>query len=202
MQAIVPFSSSRRVPLSVYTCEVTLTSSPIVTERLDLVSLVPEVLQPLLAGRRAEAEDIAGLKLPDAWPDEHDERFLRLRLGEMLERPETRQWLARAMVLRSEDRPMTGHIGFHGPPEVVGRAEFGYTVFPPFRRRGFAREAALALMGWAQREHSIKQFFVSISPENEPSLALAVALGFVQVGEQMDEEDGLEYVFELVLGGP
>jgi len=176
--------------------------SPIVTERLDLVSLLPDVLQPLLAGRRAEAEGAAGLTLPDAWPDEHDERFLRLRLGQMLERPETGQWLARAIVLRRAGRPMVGHIGFHGPPEVIGRAELGYTVFPPFRRRGFAREATLAMMGWAQREHNVSSFFVSVSPDNEPSLALAAGLGFVQVGEQMDEEDGLEYVFELARGGP
>jgi RimJ/RimL family protein N-acetyltransferase len=39
----------------------------------------------------------------------------------------------------------------------------------------------------------------SISPRNEPSLALARKLGFEQVGEQFDEEDGLELVFELTL---
>jgi len=36
----------------------------------------------------------------------------------------------------------------------------------------------------------------SISPDNEPSLRLAQQFGFRQVGEQMDEIDGLEYVFE------
>lgn len=93
---------------------------------------------------------------------------------------------------------MIGHAGFHGPPEVIGRAEIGYTVMPEFRRRGFAQEAADGLMRWARREHGIERFFVSISPENAASLAMAARMGFKKVGEQIDEEDGLEYVFELV----
>jgi RimJ/RimL family protein N-acetyltransferase len=169
----------------------------ITSDRLDLISLSPDILEPLLAGNRSAASAILGLALPDAWPDEHEERFLRLRLKQMLERPETAVWLARAMVLRSEGRPMVGHIGFHGPPAIVGRAELGYTVFAPYRRRGFAREAALAMMAWAGREQGITQFFVSVSPENGPSLAMAASLGFVKIGEQMDDEDGLEHVFCL-----
>jgi RimJ/RimL family protein N-acetyltransferase len=92
---------------------------------------------------------------------------------------------------------MLGHIGFHGPPDERGMAEMGYTVLPPFRRRGYALEAALGMMGWAQREHGVRLFRLSISPDNAPSLAMAVKMGFRQVGEQMDDEDGLEIVFEL-----
>ncbi len=33
---------------------------------------------------------------------------------------------------------------------------------------------------------------------NAPSLAMAAKLGFRQIGEQMDPEDGLELVFELL----
>ena len=54
-------------------------------------------------------------------------------------------------------------------------------------------------MDWAMRQHSVGRFLVSISPDNGPSLSMAVKLGFRQVGEQMDEEDGLELVHELVL---
>ena len=93
---------------------------------------------------------------------------------------------------------MVGHIGFHGSPEAIGCAELGYTVMPNRRRQGYATEAATALMDWAALEHGVHRFFVSISPGNASSLAMAAQLGFRQVGEQIDEEDGMEYVFELV----
>jgi len=95
---------------------------------------------------------------------------------------------------------MVGHIGFHGPPGVIGRAELGYTVRPPFRRRGYASEAAQAMMAWALSRHGVERLYLSISPDNEASIGMAAKLGFRHVGEQVDEEDGLEHVFELVLG--
>jgi RimJ/RimL family protein N-acetyltransferase len=157
----------------------------------------PAFIEALLEGRRSQAEAIAGLTLPQDWPDARDERFLRLRLAQMREDAATQPWLARALVLREPGRPMIGHIGFHGPPDARGFAEMGYTVFPPYRRSGYALEAARAMMDWALREHSVRLFRVSISPANEPSLRMAAMMGFRHTGEQIDEEDGLELVFEL-----
>jgi RimJ/RimL family protein N-acetyltransferase len=90
-----------------------------------------------------------------------------------------------------------GIIYFHGPPDQNGRAELGYTVFEPCRRRGYASEAATSMMSWARDEPGVHVFVLSISPQNEPSLAMAAKLGFKQVGTQIDEVDGLEWVFEL-----
>jgi len=173
---------------------------PIQTNRLELVSLSPHVIDAILAGRRKEAERLADLQLPEDWPDEHDARFLRMRLGQLRSNPEWQEWLARAMVFRTNGRPMAGHIGFHGQPDVVGRAEMGYTVLPPFRRQGYATEAAKAMMEWARNQHGVSSFYLSIAPHNRASLAMAAKLGFRQVGEQIDDEDGLELVFELVVG--
>lgn len=108
-------------------------------------------------------------------------------------------WLLRA-ITRREDRRMVGLINFHGPPDDLGRAELGYTIFEDFRRRGYATEAANAMMSWAQATHGIDTFVVSVSPENEPSLLMAATLGFRRIGTQMDDVDGEEWVFELKLG--
>jgi L-amino acid N-acyltransferase YncA len=51
-------------------------------------------------------------------------------------------------------------------------------------------------MGWAEGQ-GIHDFVASVSPDNAPSLAIVHKLGFVQTGDQWDEEDGLELVFEL-----
>ena len=161
----------------------------------------PAFLEAVLAGRSDEAGELIGAEVPDAWAA-GEERFLRLRLEQMRRDPEREQWLIRALVLRDPVRSMIGHAGFHGPPGINGlrrsdAVEVGYTVLQPFRGHGYATEAAAALMGWARAEHGIRHFVASVAPSNEPSLAVVRKLGFVRTGEQWDEEDGLELVFEL-----
>ncbi|MBA2345181.1 MAG: GNAT family N-acetyltransferase [Rubrobacter sp.] len=99
---------------------------------------------------------------------------------------------------------MIGHVGFHDRPGAEylrdlapGGVEFGYSIFPPFRGRGFATEACAALMGWASREHNVKRFVVSISPENAPSMRIAAHFGFRKIGSHIDEEDGHEDILLL-----
>ena len=175
-------------------------TDPILSERLELVSMSPAIVEALLAGRDAEAARLIGGRLGDGWPGRH-ERFFRLRLGQMQGEPSVQQWLVRALVLR-DGREVIGHAGFHGPPGVNGPSlpdavELGYEVFEPLRGRGLATEATSALIDWAREEQGIRRYVLSISPENEPSLAIAARLGFVRTGEQWDDEDGLELVFEL-----
>jgi ribosomal-protein-alanine N-acetyltransferase len=173
---------------------------PIRSARLELVSMSAAFLEALLDERRNDAEALLRGSLPVAWPDEHDGSFLRLRLDQMRDRPDARRWSARALV-RREDRVMVGHAGFHGEPGVngprrSGALEVGYTVFPNYRGHGYATEAVAALMDWARR-HGVEHFVASVAPDNEPSLAIVRKLGFLQTGDQWDEDEGLELVFEL-----
>jgi ribosomal-protein-alanine N-acetyltransferase len=176
------------------------------SERLELVSISPDFIDALLAERRRDAETAAMLRLPDDWPDAHDSGFLKFRLRQMRERPETQEWYVYAVVLPEGKRPMIGHAGFHGPPgvnavKVADAVEVGYSVFEPYRRRGYATEVVRALIDWASSKHGIRHFVASISPENEPSLALVRRLGFEQMGRHWDEEDGEELEFQLKLSG-
>jgi RimJ/RimL family protein N-acetyltransferase len=181
--------------------QVRIEASVIRLERLDLVLLSAPLLQELVAGRRDRATALLGADIPAWWPDAHDLRFLKLRLEQVERDPTVRKWLVRGLVLR-EAKSLVGHAGFHGPPGVngprtPGAVEIGYTVFPPFRGRGYAQEAAAGLTRWAREEHGISTFIASVAPDNAPSLAVVRKLGFRQVGEQWDKEDGLELVFQL-----
>jgi [ribosomal protein S5]-alanine N-acetyltransferase len=176
--------------------------TPIRSKRLELVSLSPEFIDALLAGRRDEAEAEAGITLPEGWPDRHDAGFLRIRAEQMRRDPGEREWLVRAITLPQNGRPMIGHIGFHGKPGIngprrKGALEVGYTVLEPFRGRGYATEAVETMLAWARGEHGITHFVASVAPANAPSLAIIRKLGFEQTGTQWDEEDGEELVFEL-----
>jgi RimJ/RimL family protein N-acetyltransferase len=80
--------------------------------------------------------------------------------------------------------------------------EIGYAVDPEFRRRGYARAALEALLERAAREPSVRTVRVTISPDNEPSYRLVSQYGFARTGEQWDEEDGLEYIYERLADQP
>jgi RimJ/RimL family protein N-acetyltransferase len=171
------------------------------SQRLHLVPMTPAFLESSLAGDRAEAERQIGLTIPDDWWEEAD--LMRLRLGDLRGDPALQPWLVRAIGLRATGQ-MVGHIGFHDRPGAAhlealapGAVEMGYAVFAPFRRQGYAREAILALMGWARSEHRVARFVVSISPSNLPSLELARRLGFTRIGAHVDEVDGPEDIFLL-----
>jgi len=53
------------------------------------------------------------------------------------------------------------------------------------------------MWGWVAR-HGARVLCASISSDNESSLVLIHKAGFVEVGSQIDEIDGLEYVFETI----
>jgi RimJ/RimL family protein N-acetyltransferase len=175
-----------------------VTVEPIRTERLELVALAPEAIRGLIAGKRDEAERMLGLSLPAEFPNEGDlVGFLPIQLKRMEAEPHRREWMARIIVTKPEGA--VGHCGFHGPPDTIGRAEIGYTVFSQFRGRGYAKEAARGLVDWAF-EQGEREVYATVSPSNAPSLAVVRRLGFMQVGTQEDEVDGLELVFVIRAG--
>ena len=96
------------------------------------------------------------------------------------------------MVLRADPEVVVGRLGFHGPADNDGMLEIGYEVFPEHRRRGYAREAVLAMFRWAQRDPAVLRFRASVSPENLASRNMVTGLGFIEVGSQWDGEDGEE----------
>jgi [ribosomal protein S5]-alanine N-acetyltransferase len=169
-------------------------NSTISTRRLELIPLPPEAVERLIVGDRAGAMESLGVTLPDEFPAPGDrDGFLPIQLQRMRDAPERRDWLARVMVSR-RDRSAIGHCGFHGPPEMIGRAEIGYTVFTRYRGQGYAKEAAAALVEWAFSQGE-SEVYASVAPDNAPSLAVVRRAGFIEIGTQIDEIDGLEIVF-------
>jgi [ribosomal protein S5]-alanine N-acetyltransferase len=162
------------------------------TDRLELWLLTPGDLRALADGGRPP--DL-GATTSDNWCNEI--RWLAgRRLTQIEEHPDHAPWLLRAIVLADGDRPAIGHMNFHGPPDERGIPEVGYGLLPEYRGKSYAIEAVRGLFDWARDQHGVTRFRASVSPHNTRSQNLIRKLGLVQVGEQWDEEDGLEWVFE------
>jgi RimJ/RimL family protein N-acetyltransferase len=167
----------------------------IATERLDLVTLPPGLLRLIERGEIAELEGELAARVPDGWTEGVP---ASLRLAQLATDPSEEPWLVRAMVLRAARR-VVGSVGFHAPPDRSGRVEIGYDVVAAERRKGYAREGILGLAAWAFTTGRAQICVASVSPDNAPSLALVRSLGFRLVGQQIDDVDGLELVFERPL---
>ena len=173
-------------------------SQPVIeTERLVLHSLPPELVT-LLAARDWETARATGPAydiLEETFSD--DEHVLLRRNAQLANDPGEEPWLMRVAVLKGT-RQVIGRVGFHAPPDAEGVVEIGYSVSPRFRRQGFAVEMSEALMSWAASQ-GCSACLASVRPDNEASLSTIAKLGFVKVGEQIDEVDGLEWVHRLEL---
>lgn len=176
-------------------------STQIVTNRLLLIPMTAPFLETCLAGDAAAAGRQVEATVPPVWLDEAS--LMRLRLGQLQQDSALEPWLLRAIVERATST-MIGHIGFHGYPDTAGVREYapggveiGYTIFPAYRRQGYAREAVAGLMAWATATEGVDQFVLCISPTNHPSRQIAHQFGFTQIGTVEDEEDGPEDVFIL-----
>ena len=171
------------------------------TQRLDLIPLSPAVLRAAIDEDRSTMGHLLGVSVPAAW--EIRREFLELRLRQLEADPALQPWLIRGISLRSKGT-LIGDIGFHSAPLASPASspkslELGYGVLEAWRRRGLAQEAIEALIQWACDQHQVRRFLLSISPENQPSQALAGKLGFRKIGSQIDELDGPEEIFERIL---
>ena len=119
-----------------------------------------------------------------------------MRSWQVEEDPASAAWVTG--VIWDEQRQLAvGRAGYHGPPDATGTVEIGYAVDPAHRRHGYARAALEALLRRAAHEPRVRTVRVTISPDNTASYQLASQYGFVEVGKQWDDEDGLEIIYEV-----
>jgi ribosomal-protein-alanine N-acetyltransferase len=167
------------------------------THEIELVPLSVRTMTALVAGdldtaRAACGAELSSYFLDAAW-------LWRIRLEQVQQEPRALDWIARAAVdARTGD--VVGHVGFHGPPDYRGMVEVAYAVDPAYRRRGYATAMLRTALAWAAADPSVHFVRASISPDNAASLATLRPFGFRHVGEQWDEEDGLELLFERPAG--
>ena len=106
------------------------------------------------------------------------------------------KWFMRWIVLR-DTQEVIGTISFHGEPNDDGMVEIGLEITPEFRNRGYAKEALVGMWTWVGTQEGVKTLRYTVSPTNLPSVAIITSFGFAYIGEQIDEEDGPESIYEM-----
>lgn len=150
------------------------------TERLDIVAFSRELvgaLDDLLVLAR-----LIGASIPEGWPDEELSQLLRSYERRILEDSSEFGYGPWSVVARDEGS-VVGSAGFTGRPKH-GAIELGFGIHSDFRNRGYATEAARALIDWGLAQPSVEQIAARCDPGNGPSVRVLEKIGMTRLGEE------------------
>ena len=120
------------------------------------------------------------------------------RIPRILADPGAAPYLLRMAVLRSEG-VIIGSAGFHDRPDASGMIEIGLGIVPERQGQGLATELLAGMWGWVVRQQDVRVLRYTVAPDNLPSQALIAKFGGVYRGQQIDEEDGPEDIYEITV---
>lgn len=121
---------------------------------------------------------------------------LAWRVPQVKADPTTNKWFVR-FIVESSSRIIIGSTSFHGKPDNDGMIEIGLGIEEPYRNQGYAKEALLGMWRWVCGYPEVKTLRYTVSPDNLASIAVINHFGFTYQGQQMDEIDGPENIYEM-----
>ncbi|MGC4006399.1 MAG: GNAT family N-acetyltransferase [Pirellulales bacterium] len=155
---------------------------PLVTPRLDLILQTPDAVLRWVATLPA---DVRAQVSPD-WL----ERVRNTSPGDM--------WALTHNAIERMSGEHVGTVAFKGPPDAKGIVEIAYGIEPEHQGRGFATEAATALVAFALADDRVRTVRAHSKADNAASARVLVKCGFRSLGEVVDPEDGPVLRWELV----
>ena len=75
--------------------------------------------------------------------------------------------------------------------------EIGLGIESEYQNKGFAKESLFGMWCWAITFPEVRTLRYTVSPENAPSISVINYFGFELKGQQMDEIDGPENIYEM-----
>jgi ribosomal-protein-alanine N-acetyltransferase len=118
------------------------------------------------------------------------------RINQVRKDPKAAKYLLRVAVLR-ESMEIIGSAGFHNLPDVNGMIEIGFGIDHTFRNKGYGKQILHGMWNWVVKEQGVKTLRYTVSPSNLISQQIIQKLQFNLVGEQLDDVDGVEEIYEL-----
>jgi [ribosomal protein S5]-alanine N-acetyltransferase len=131
------------------------------------------------------------LAMYEGHPEVSPEWLARVRAATELD-----PWLFGYAVIERGSGAVVGSAGFTGAPGADGVVEIAYGIDGEYQRRGYATEAAGALVGYAFGSDRVRVVRAHTLPASNASTRVLEKCGFERVGEVVDLEDGLVWRWE------
>ena len=162
------------------------------TPRLILEPMTLDLVEAVFRSDRDALEQIAGAKIPAAWPGRVlVERAFSASLEAIRSDPERRLWGDCLMITREGDaRLVIGSIIFHGRPDASGVAEIGYGVEESWQGKGIASEGTRAAVEWALAQAGVTAVVATTPPWHLASIRVLEKSGLARVGTEEHETLG------------
>jgi ribosomal-protein-alanine N-acetyltransferase len=159
------------------------------TENLILAVNLPRHLRALVRGEQ-EFADTAGLRVAEGIREQLGSAsadFLA-RLGAA---KQSDPWQFGFAIIHKMDNVLIGICGFPAPPDSNGTAEIAYGIAPAYQRRGYATEAARALIDFATNDSRVITIRAHTLAEENASTRVLEKCGLKKIGDTIDPENGL-----------
>ena len=149
------------------------------TERLLLVCLLPEEIESLIAGNPKHASLQTGLSFRPDYPSLGVDWSWHLKAlqADCNQLP----WRIRVIAKRASST-VVGSINLKGPP-LNGDVEIGWGLNVDARGKGYATEAAAAVIEWVAQHSTVVSISATVPDDNHPSQRVATRLGLSRTGE-------------------
>jgi RimJ/RimL family protein N-acetyltransferase len=130
------------------------------------------------------------------WNDAHSKEVSPAWLARMETATVTDPWTDGFALLHVASGVVIGLGGFKGPPDTDGMVEIAYGIAPGFQGKGYATEAAQALVAYAFGSGRVRVVRAHTFAAANASTRVLTKCGFRHLGEVMDPEDGLVWRWE------
>jgi [ribosomal protein S5]-alanine N-acetyltransferase len=159
------------------------------TKNLILAAHLPRYLRALVRSRE-EFENIAGLRVADGIRDQLVSASADF-MARLASAKQSDPWQFGFAIIHKIDNVLIGTCGFPGPPDSNGIAEIAYGIAPTYQGKGYATEAATALIGFASNDSRVKIICAHTLAELNASTRVLEKCGFKKIGDAVDPENGL-----------
>jgi RimJ/RimL family protein N-acetyltransferase len=169
----------------------------IVTSRLSLIAIMPEMVKSEQADDHRLGELIQ-CAIPTNWPPvDWEPHVFDFVLAQFEQHPDQIGWHRYVTFVPANGvRTLIGSLGAFSKSTNPVECEVGYSILPPFERRGFATEGTLALIDYLRGEQQLTSIIAHTFPRLTGSIRVMEKCGLTFEGPG-EEEGTIRYRLSL-----